>query len=303
MKPQFEKIPYTDGMSFACVSYHDKDCSNPYHLHPEYELTHFVHGRGHWMVGDSMGELRPGFLALLGSHLPHMYKMGSFLRGEIISQAEARVVQFREDCLGKDFFDLPENRRLKKLLAHARRGLVFSGASSVRLRETLARLIELPPERRLLPFLELLEAAADSSGSRCLASMDYQSTLQPDEAARINRVVDFLAENLASEIYLGDAARLIGLSNAAFSRFFRNTVKKTFSRFLNEMRISRACHRLAESDDTVTEIAFSCGFNNLSNFNRRFLEFRKETPTEFRTRLEKLVVFEEKEAGSRFQPS
>lgn len=287
MKPQFEKIPYTDGMSFACTTYRNGDCSNPYHLHPEYELTYFVRGHGQWIVGDSMGELRPGFFALLGSNLPHMYAVQ---RGS--GRAEAQVVQFREDAFGAGLFDLPEMRRIRKLLLHAQRGVIFRAPVEGLLRK-LAAMVNMPAEGRFLPLLDLLESAASLDNVHCLASISYRPTLQPEEAARINRVVAYLTAHLDSEIYQKDVAQLIGLSNAAFSRFFRRTVKKTFSRFLNEMRISRACHQLTETDDTVTEIAFASGFSNLSNFNRRFMEIRKETPTRFRDRMQRLMVSEE----------
>jgi AraC-like DNA-binding protein len=60
--------------------------------------------------------------------------------------------------------------------------------------------------------------------------------------------------------------------------------KKIISRFLNEIRISQACQQLLETDATVTGIAHACGFGTLSNFNRRFLVLRGETPMGFHKR-------------------
>jgi len=75
------------------------------------------------------------------------------------------------------------------------------------------------------------------------------------------------------------------LSEGAFSRFFRGHTGKTFPQFLNELRIGRACSLLMEGDLNVTEIAYECGFANLSNFNRQFLRLKGLSPREFRAQL------------------
>ncbi len=293
MRARFEKIPYTDGMSFACLTYSGRECWNPLHVHPEFELTHFAHGRGQWIVGDAMGELRDGFVVLLAANLPHMFHP-DITRPQPVAQ----VLQFREDCLGSGFWELPENRTIRGVLTRAHRGLMFYGKSGERIKEALARLMQASPEARLPLFLDTLGLAAAAAGGgaaagcRFLASAGYQSTLQPEEAARINKVLDYVRAHLNEKIYLAEVARVAGLSEAAFSRFFARTAKKTFSKFLNEMRISHACRRLVDTDATITEVAFASGFGNLSNFNRRFLELRGETPGEFRRRRLQLVTSE-----------
>lgn len=296
MKPRLEKIPYPEGMSFACLAYEGRECSNPLHQHPEYEFTHFVRGRGHWMAGDATGELQDGHLVLLGADLPHLFRTES--KGK--NGPFARVLQFRGDCLGADLFSRPEARHLQALLVRSRRGIVFGGEVRRRLQAQLAGLLATSPEQRLLPLLGLLEAAAGSGDYRFLASPGYRASLQPGETDRINKVLDYVSGRLDREIYLTEVARVAGLSEAAFSRFFRRTVKKTFSHFLNELRISRACRKLLETDCTVTEVAFACGFNNLSNFNRRFLLLRGETPTGFRRRRQVMLSGVGEETSPRF---
>lgn len=290
MKARFEKIPYADGMSFACLTYSGRECRNPLHVHPEFELIHFVRGRGQWIVGDAMGEMHDGFIVLLAANLPHMFQPDASRPSPL-----AHALQFREDCLGAGFWELPENRAIRGVLVRAHRGLAFSGPEARRLRQSLTRLLAAKPEARLPLFLDTLGIAAAAAGAtstslqhnkgtRLLASVDYQSTLQPDEAARINKVLDYANARLGEEIYLGEVAKIAGLSEAAFSRFFARTAKKPFSKFLNELRISHACRKLVDTDATITEVAFASGFGNLSNFNRRFLELRGETPGAFRQR-------------------
>ena len=74
----------------------------------------------------------------------------------------------------------------------------------------------------------------------------------------------------------------MSMSPSAFSRYFKRVMGKTFSRFVNELRIGQACRALLETDRPIAEIAYDCGFNNLSNFNRRFRELRGVSPRQFR---------------------
>jgi AraC-like DNA-binding protein len=64
---------------------------------------------------------------------------------------------------------------------------------------------------------------------------------------------------------------------------------KTFPEFRNELRIGRACRMLSEGHATITEIAFACGFANLSNFNRQFLRLKGVSPREFRKQIRSRV--------------
>ena len=75
------------------------------------------------------------------------------------------------------------------------------------------------------------------------------------------------------------------MSEGAFSRFFRTHIGKTFPAFVNDLRIGRACRLLAETEMNVTEIALLCGYRNLSNFNRQFLQLKKGSPSDFRRQM------------------
>ena len=78
----------------------------------------------------------------------------------------------------------------------------------------------------------------------------------------------------------------LGMSESRFSRFFRRSTGNTFTDFVNRVRINRACQLLMESQRAVGHICYEVGFNNLANFNRRFLEIKGMTPTEFRRQAE-----------------
>jgi AraC-like DNA-binding protein len=72
------------------------------------------------------------------------------------------------------------------------------------------------------------------------------------------------------------------MSESRFSRFFKRSTGNSFTDFVNRVRINSACHLLMQTDHYVTDICYQVGFNNVANFNRRFLEIKGMTPTEFR---------------------
>ena len=72
------------------------------------------------------------------------------------------------------------------------------------------------------------------------------------------------------------------MSDAAFSRFFKKNTGHGFVRYVNRMRVNRACVLLTQEDRPVTEVCYDTGFNNLSNFNRQFLAMCGMTPSEYR---------------------
>jgi len=170
-------------------------------------------------------------------------------------------------------------------MARASRGIHFVGPT----RNAVSALMkEMPRHKgldRMLLFLKILGVLADSKDGRILASSSYELNSKPyDEVGidRMDRVFQFLNARLGDAIRLSEVARIVSLSEGAFSRFFRAHTGKTFPKFLNELRVGRACHLLVESDQTITEVAYEAGFTNLANFNRQFLRLKNLNPRAFR---------------------
>ena len=84
-----------------------------------------------------------------------------------------------------------------------------------------------------------------------------------------------------NEVNLSEVAQLVGMNPSAFSRFFKRTHRKTFSRYLNEVRIGYACKLLLENENNITGTAYESGFNNISNFNRQFRAIKKMSPKDY----------------------
>ena len=100
---------------------------------------------------------------------------------------------------------------------------------------------------------------------------------------RIEKIYNFIREHYSKRIMLEEAAGLLNMSVPSFSRFIKQRTGKSFVDFLNEIRLGYATRMLIETNKSVSEICYECGFNNISNFNRTFKKKQNSTPSEFRT--------------------
>ena len=249
------------------------------HYHPELELTLIVRGRGLRFVADSIEEFEDGDLCLVGERMLHTWQSSPLSR---ISSAV--VVQFSRDVLRPLEGNWPEMRPITQLLDRSAQGLRFAGPPRRRLAQAIEMLSTNPPGsmQRMALFLQMLSLAAADSGTISLSSM-VPAEAQDDQAAgRLNLVLQQVHTHLTNPLSLTDAASLAGMSPASFCRFFTRRVGKTFVHYVNEWRIRIACRELLGTTHPITRIAFDCGFENLSNFNRRFRQFKGMTPTEYR---------------------
>jgi transcriptional regulator GlxA family with amidase domain len=121
-----------------------------------------------------------------------------------------------------------------------------------------------------------------NSGYRQLASDGYKARPEIYSGNPINHVIDHIARNICEELRESELAELSGFTATAFSRAFKQHTGLTFVRYVNRLRIARACELLMTSGDSIADICFQVGFNNLSNFNRHFLALKGLSPSAFR---------------------
>lgn len=281
MKPAFEKLAASVEDSINCNVVRGKSFGCVWHFHPEIELTLTQKARGHRMVGDNLTILRPGDMVLIGSNLPHDWQNDVHAPGGA-QPVEHMCIHFSPDWLGKDWLELPAMQQVKKLLARAVLGLQVTGRTRDEVEEIMLTMPEQRGLPRVLSLLQILHKLSISNELVTIASRGFAPELDPHDEERVNRVSQYIQSHLEETIYLEDLAALVHLSPGAFSRFFKARTGKTVPGFINELRIGRACRLLAETDMPVTEIAFSCGFPNLANFNRQFLRLKKMPPREWR---------------------
>ncbi|MEJ8846580.1 AraC family transcriptional regulator [Variovorax rhizosphaerae] len=250
-----------------------------WHCHDEYELHLITATSGKAFVGDWIGPFQPGHLVLCGPRLPHNW-ISLDAPADGVS-ARDLVVQFRHEPFAQAAAEIPEIAEVMQLLERARRGVEFFGLSE-RAERHFHAVKAARGLRRLGAFCDYLADLAECTDYRLLSSVQIKGAEGDAEGDQINAIVNRITDNVAEPIAMAEVAAELGMSESRFSRFFRKSTGNSFTDFVNQVRINNACHLLMQTDHYVTDICYQVGFNNVANFNRRFLEIKGMTPSEFR---------------------
>ncbi len=167
------------------------------------------------------------------------------------------------------------------LLDKAKRGIKFSGATNKIIIEKINKMMHHIGFERILIFLEVLQLLSRQKNYVLLSSQAYLSTFKEIRNSKILPVYDFVMNNFKENIRLEEVAKIANMNASSFSRYFANNQKKTFTQFLNEVRIGYACKLLIEEKANITGACYECGYHNVSNFNRQFKIIKKKSPSEF----------------------
>lgn len=291
MQPLLLKIESNVRQSFQIRKDIRPNFYSTWHYHEELELTLILKSSGTRFVGDSIGQFSAGDLVLVGENVPHVWKNDdSYYLEPSEKSAEAIVIHFRKDFAGKDFFSMPEMNKIKNLINEARRGFCFKGETKTLITGKIEILLDKSPFDQVLGLLEILNDMANTQEYQVLSSSGFTTSYSSTNGEQINRVYEYIIEHFRTEITLEKAAQVANMTPTAFCRFFKSRTRKTFTQFINEIRISFACRLLMEGKMDVSQVCFDCGFNNLSYFNRQFKIIKKNTPSTYRDKHKLWVV-------------
>ena len=112
-----------------------------------------------------------------------------------------------------------------------------------------------------------------------------EQTLSITNRVQINRlknVLTYIRDNYDKWVTLEELADVAGMSPRYFCRAFSQITGKTPIAYLNYYRIELAGERLLMTDENITDIGFSCGFNDASYFSKMFLREKGITPSQYR---------------------
>lgn len=254
-----------------------------WHQHEECELHLIVQTRGKLFVGDYIGHFEPGNLVLTGPRLPHNWiSSDSPAEGVVLRDM---VLQFSEAPLRQAGAEVGELQGALPLLERARHGIEFFGMSEVA-RDALVRIKHSHGLARFGEFLMLLDQLARCTDYRLLSTVQMQSFDDDASLAQISGIVSFLTEHSAEQFTMAEVSARVSMTESQFSRYFRRATGNTFTDFVNRLRINRACQLLMETDRYINNVCYDVGFNNVANFNRRFMQIKGMTPKDFRRQAE-----------------
>ncbi|QEC63269.1 AraC family transcriptional regulator [Mucilaginibacter ginsenosidivorans] len=281
MRPQLLKVPHQPLNSFSVRQDKVPYINNKWHYHAEAELIYFKKGSGTQFIGDHIQNFKDGDVVLVGSNLPHYWRFDDayFEEGSDL-QADILVAHFREDFWGTHFLNLPENKGIRAMLEKAKRGLSVDGERGELVAVLLAGMLQVEGPRRIMLLIEALAAIAEGNFG-VLASIGFNNDFKEAESERINAIYDFTLANFKRPITTEEIAAVANISPHSFCRYFKSRTRKTYSQFINEIKVGHACRHLIEDKISVKQICFESGFQNFASFHKYFKMTTGKSPLQY----------------------
>ena len=279
--PKFFKINYPASSTINVVEHKRHHFINSFHYHPELEISLIKKSKGIRFLGDNIEPFEAGDLVFIGSNMPHCWRNDAADVSDMNHKAEMLTVQFRWNFIGDDFYKIPECSAIVEVLRMAARGIRVTGKTREEISDILLSLDSLSGISKITSLISILDILSRSAEIYPIASIEYVNTYSNSESSRINKIHQYLVNNFSNQLSLKEVASVANMSETAFCRYLKSKTGKTYSLFLNEIRIKYACKLLVSSALNQTEIAMECGYNTLSNFSIQFKQITGQTPREY----------------------
>jgi AraC-like DNA-binding protein len=283
MKLEQTKITSYLNTTVSVLNREESFFQSPFHSHPELELVYVKESFGKRIIGNSVMPFEPGDMVFLGSDIPHVWLNDEmYYQGISTLKANAIVVYFSKDIFGPNFYELKETQKINELFFQAGRGISIIGKTNKQIAKKLEKLVLKKDFEVIVGLFEILSIMSESQ-DRIYINDEMYSLMQKDSKKdRISEVFQFVNKNYKRDIVLSEIAAIVNMTPTSFCRMFKLKTKKNFVEYLNEIRISNACKLLIETDKSMSEIAYECGYKTASNFNKLFKKFKGITPTDFK---------------------
>jgi AraC-like DNA-binding protein len=253
--------------------------AGPLHAHDHIEFTWIKRGNGVRIVGEIVEPFEAGDLVMVTPRVPHVWTSTGPADGPV----SAAVVQLQI---------APELRRLAEwhhdidAVLSTASGWQLIGPGSCEVRRYFEQASAAKGLSQLAAALQLLEywvaRSHDVGACRPLGARAVVHTPNAARQRRVDALLHWVRERLATEITVNEAADVLHVSPASFPRAFKRLVGKPFTVYVNDLRVAQACVLLRQSDQPVARIAAVCGFSTLSHFNTQFKLRVRQTPRRYR---------------------
>lgn len=277
-----EVPPINQEECFAVFERHKTSFNFPIHVHSAFELNYIENARGaQRIVGDHTSEIDDLELVLIaGPTLEHAWTDNNCTSDDIYEI----TLQMNSDLIEGSLFNKKQFRLIRQMFDRATYGLSFSRPTIEAAKPIFQELLSSTDSfNSILIFLKLLNHLAMDERAEVLSHQMFSTGTTLYDSLRVKLVMDYLEEHYQEKVTLSDVARLVNMSTSSFSRFIKLRTGKNFIDCLNAIRVSAVARLLVdEPTNSIADIAYKCGFNNISNFNRIFKRMRGFTPQQFR---------------------
>ncbi len=247
------------------------------HQHDEIQISFIEKGNGTLLVGDSISSYTENDIIIIGSNLPHAFK------SDANSDMPSKMLSlfFTESSFGASFFELDEFSEIKKIFKKSLQGLRIT-TDKTGIIDYFQQLKNSSKLERFILFLQILKLVSENE-IETISNFVYHKSYSDIEGKKMRDVFEYTIENYNQTINLEDIANVANMTKNAFCKYFKRRTNKTYVSFLTELRIENACKLLKSKEEfSIAEIAYLVGFQNISNFNRKFKELKKVTPLKYR---------------------
>ncbi|EFK56635.1 AraC family transcriptional regulator [Sphingobacterium spiritivorum] len=283
MKAQFIELSPPSEKTIHIKLVDQNFLSNPLHFHELCELVLILESYGKRIVGNHVASFEAGDMVLMGPNVPHIWRNDDvFLNPLHEERAKAIVIYFPADFLLTLTDDQSTIYSMQHFIKKAQRGLRFYGKVLEKASHQIKSLVHKQSFSRITGFLNLIELLYQTHECENLASIGYKPTFGEQDTNRINNVYIYVMQNFREEVSLSMAAEIVNMTPNAFCRFFKRHTQKSFSKFVNEMRVGHACKLLMNRQLSISEICYQSGYQNLTNFNKFFKMIMQKSPREYR---------------------
>jgi AraC-like DNA-binding protein len=253
------------------------------HRHEEIQLTWIQQGEGTLVAENNMYPFRSGEIYWLGVNLPHVFKSDPSYFSPA-SRKKIRTLNIFFNTKGQldSFFELPEIKNVKTFLQNQQSGFKVPPQHVDEIAKKMLRIENSGGVDQLVHFIELLKLLSSFQELTPLSARSQPVSYTEHEGIRIGAIYNYIMQQYDKPITLEDVSRQAHMTPQAFCRYFKKHTLHTFVSFLNEVRINEACKKLTDGQyDSIATVAYNCGFNSITNFNRVFKSITGKSPSEY----------------------
>ena len=286
-----EITPLSEKDCFYIADRIKSEFTYPIHSHAEYELNYIENAAGvRRIIGDSVEIIGNYDLTLVaGDKLEHVWEQHQCKSKNI----REITIQFSSDLFLGNLINKNQFDSIRKMLDNAKKGISFPMDAIMKLYSMIDTLAsEKEGFYAVIKLMTLLYELSLYNDARVLSSSSFVNIEDGSDSRRISKVHDYINTHYTETIRLDNLANIAGMSSVSFSRFFKLRSGKTISDYIIDIRLGHASRLLVDTTNSIAEICYECGFNNLSNFNRIFKKKKDCSPKEFREnyRKKKLII-------------
>jgi AraC-like DNA-binding protein len=284
MKVVSFNVPKTSQEAFRFQSDEMANFYDQLHQHPELQIMYILKGEGTLIAGDYVGRFGPTDLYLIGSRQPHVFRNDErYYQKKKKGNAKAISLYIHERYVGETFWNLDELKTIREFIKIAGCGFNVFGKTKTQLIDYIQQLKVERGIDKLVTYLKMLQLISTSKELLPLSVASQYADTPIDEGKRMNDILNFTFKESHRKIYLREVAEIAHLSTEAFCRYFKLHTLKTYTTFLNEVRVSNACKLLLNPGVSIQEVCYQSGFQNISNFNRIFKRITGKAPSNYLT--------------------